>query len=309
MYNSADASLLLFEQVNKYLQYTKDYDFIKENIYGHLKDIIKNYMNGINLDDNNIYIDEDGLLSSGTETTQNTWMDAKIGNVAITPRNGKVVELNALWYNALKTLENLAIKYDEKDFSDMYRKLATKHQKEFQNQFYNKKKKSLYDVIGDDKIRPNQLFSISTTYPVIKPSSEIGKNIFKICTTKLLTRYGLRTLAKGEEGYIPYYEGGPVQRDSAYHQGVVWVWPIGLYHDALRNIINDEKDRLEKEKLLIEYEKLIKNVFSTFKNEVNDVGIGSISELYNSQAPFIANGTFSQAWSVSEVIKIITKMK
>ena len=113
-------------------------------------------MNGINLDDNNIYLDEDGLLSSGTETTQNTWMDAKIGNVAITPRNGKVVELNALWYNALKTLENLAIKYDEKDFSDMYRKLATKHQKEFQNQFYNKKKKSLYDVIGDDKIRPNQ---------------------------------------------------------------------------------------------------------------------------------------------------------
>ena len=125
----------------------------------------------------------------------------------------------------------------------------------------------------------------------------------------VLTRYGLRTLAKGEDGYIPYYEGGPVQRDSAYHQGVVWVWPIGLYHDALRNIINDEKDRLEKEKLLIEYEKLIKNVFSTFKNEVNDVGIGSISELYNSQAPFIANGTFSQAWSVSEVIKIITKIK
>jgi predicted glycogen debranching enzyme len=309
LYNSADASLLLFEQVNKYLQYTKDYDFIKENIYEHLKDIIKNYMNGINLDDNNIYIDEDGLLSSGTETTQNTWMDAKIGNVAITPRNGKVVELNALWYNALKTLENLAIKYDEKDFSDMYRKLAMKHQKEFQNQFYNKKKKALYDVIGDNKIRPNQLFSISTTYPVIKPSSEIGKNIFKTCTTKLLTRYGLRTLAKGEDGYIPYYEGGPVQRDSAYHQGVVWVWPIGLYHDALRNIINDEKDRLEKEKLLIEYEKLIKNVFSTFKNEVNDVGIGSISELYNSQAPFIANGTFSQAWSVSEVIKIITKIK
>lgn len=309
LYNSADASLLLFEQVNKYLQYTKDYDFIKENIYEHLKNIIQNYINGIDLDDNNIYIDEDGLLSSGTETTQNTWMDAKIGNVAITPRNGKVVELNALWYNALKTLENLAIKFDEKDVSDIYKKLATKHQKEFQNQFYNKKKKALYDVIGDDKIRPNQLFSISTTYPVIKPSSEIGKNLFKTCTTKLLTKYGLRTLAKGEEGYIPYYEGGPVQRDSAYHQGVVWVWPIGLYHDALKNIINDEKDRLEKEKLLIEYEKLIKNVFSTFKNEVNDVGIGSISELYNSQAPFIANGTFSQAWSVSEVIKIITKMK
>ncbi len=308
LYNSADASLLLFEQVNKYLQYTKDYDFIKENIYEKLKDIAENYMNGIDLDDNNIYIDKDGLLSSGTETTQNTWMDAKIGNFAVTPRNGKVVELNALWYNALRTLENLANKFDEKEVADKYKKIATKHQKEFQNQFYNKKKKSLYDVIGDDKIRPNQLFSISTTYPVIKPSSEMGKTIFKTCTSKLLTKYGLRTLAKGEEGYIPYYEGGPVERDSAYHQGAVWVWLIGLYHDALKNIINDEKDRLEKEKLLIEYEKLIKNVFSTFKNEVYDVGIGSISELYNSQAPYTAGGTFAQAWSVSEVLKIITKL-
>lgn len=309
LYNSSDASLLLFEQVNKYLQYTKDYDFVKENIYEKLKDIAQNYMNGIDLDNNNIYIDEDGLLSSGTETTQNTWMDAKIGNVAITPRNGKVVELNALWYNALKTLENLANRFDEKEVSDTYRKLAIKHQKEFQSKFYNKKKKSLYDVIGDDKIRPNQLFSISTTYPVIKPSSEIGKTIFKTCTSKLLTKYGLRTLAKGEEGYIPYYEGNPVQRDSAYHQGVVWVWLIGLYHDALKNIINDEKDRLEKEKHLIEYEKFVKNVYSTFKTEVYNDGIGSISELYNSQTPFIPGGTFAQAWSVSEVLKIITKLK
>lgn len=308
LYNSADASLLLFEQVNKYLQYTKDYEFIKTNIYEKLKDIAENYMKGIDLDNNNIYIAEDGLLSSGTETTQNTWMDAKIDNFAVTPRNGKVVELNALWYNALKTLENLASKFDEKDLADNYKKLAIKHQKEFQNQFYDKKKKSLYDVIGDDKIRPNQLFSISTTYPIIKPSSEMGKTIFNTCKAKLLTKYGLRTLAKGEDGYIPYYQGNARERDMAYHQGVVWVWLIGLYHDALKNIINDEKDRLEKEKLLIEYEKFIKNVYSTFKTEVYDVGIGSISELYNSQIPFIAGGTFSQAWSVSEVLKILSKM-
>lgn len=308
LYNSADASLLLFEQVNKYLQYTKDYDFIKINIYEKLKDITENYMKGIDLDNNNIYIDKDGLLSSGTDTTQNTWMDAKIDNFAVTPRNGKVVELNALWYNALKTLENLSNKYEGKDVAEKYKKLAANHKKEFEKQFYNKKKKSLYDVIGDDKIRPNQLFSLSTTYPVIKPSSEIGKTIFKTCTSKLLTKYGLRTLAKGENGYIPYYEGNGRERDMAYHQGVVWVWLIGLYHDALKNIINDEKDRLEKEKFLIEYEKLIKNIFSTFKNEVYDIGIGSISELYNSQAPYIAAGTFSQAWSVSEVLKILSKM-
>lgn len=309
LYNSADASLLLFEQVNKYLQYTKDFDFIKENVYEKLKDIVQNYSAGIDLDNNNIYIAEDGLLSSGTETTQNTWMDAKIGNFAVTPRNGKVVELNALWYNALRTLENLANRFDEKDVADRCRKVANKHQKVFEEKFYNKKKKSLYDVLGDAKVRPNQLFAISTTYPVIKPSSEIGKAIFKTVTSKLLTKYGLRTLAKGEEGYIAYYEGDPVKRDMSYHQGVVWVWPIGLYHDALKNIIDDEKDRLEKEKLLIEYEKFVKNVFTTFKSEINGPeGIGSISELYNSQAPYKPGGTFAQAWSISEVLKIVTKL-
>lgn len=309
LYNSADASLLLFEQVNKFLQYTKDYDFIKDNIYDSLKDIIENYSQGIELENNNIYIAEDMLLSSGTDTTQNTWMDAKIGNYAVTPRNGKVVELNSLWYNALKTLENLANKFEEKDIADRCRKAANKHQKAFEKQFFNKKKKSLYDVIGDSKIRPNQLFSISCTYPVIKPSSEIGKTIFKTVTSKLLTKYGLRTLAKGEEGYIPYYEGDPVKRDMSYHQGIVWVWLIGLYHDAFKNIIDDEKDRLEKEKLKIEYEKFIKSVYSTFKIEINsEEGIGSLSEVYSSQTPFKPGGTFAQAWSVSEVLKIVTKL-
>ena len=309
LYNSADASLLLFEQVNKFLQYTKDYDFIKEHIYEKLKIIIDNYESGIDLDDNNIYIDKDGLLVSGTETTQNTWMDAKIGNFAVTPRNGKVVELNALWYNAIKTLEHLSLKFGDKELTDKYKKISKKHQESFKVNFYNKKKKSLYDVLGDEKIRPNQLFSISTTYPVIKPSSEIGKNIFKTVKSKLLTKYGLRTLAKNEEGYTPYYEGGPVQRDKSYHQGPAWVWLLGLYFDSLKNIINDEKDRLEKEKLLIEYEKFIKNVFTTFKVEIDNAeGIGTISELYNAEEPFKPGGTFSQAWSVSEIIKIVSNL-
>ena len=124
LYNSADSSLLLFEQVNKFVKYTKDYEFIKEYIYEKLKDIIENYNNGIDLADNNIYVDKDGLLVSGTPTTQNTWMDAKIGDFAVTPRNGKVVELNALWYNALKTVETLAKKFEEKDVSDLCRKIA-----------------------------------------------------------------------------------------------------------------------------------------------------------------------------------------
>ena len=308
LYNSADASLLLFEQVNKYINYTKDYDFIKENIYEHLKDILENYSKGIDLDNNNIYISEDQLLNSGTETTQNTWMDAKIGNFAVTPRNGKVVELNSLWYNALKTVENLANKFGEKDVSENCKKVASKHQKVFKEKFYNEKKKCLYDVIGDDKVRPNQLFAISTTYPVVKPSSDMGKNILKVCKDKLLTKYGLRTLAKDEDGYIAIYEGDSFKRDMSYHQGITWVWLLGLYSDAFENIINDEKDRLEKEKLMIEYEKFSKNVYDTFRKEINGPeGIGSISELYNSKPPYKPGGTFSQAWSISEVLKIVVK--
>ena len=310
LYNSADASLLLFEQINKFLQYTKDYEFVRNNLYDKLKDIIENYVKGIDLDNNNIHLNDDGLISSGTPETQNTWMDVKIGDYAVTPRNGKVVEINALWYNALRTLENLAIKFEDKKQADFCKKMSSKTKKSFQEKFYNKKKKSLYDVLGDDKIRPNQLFSISTTYPIIKPASEIGKTIFKTVKTKLLTKYGLRTLAKGEKGYIPRYEGDVYKRDTAYHQGIVWVWLIGLYADSFKNIIDDEKDRLEKEKLIIEYEKFIKSVFTTFKTEINNPeGIGSISEVYDSQAPFKSGGTFSQAWSVSEILKIISKMK
>ena len=202
LYNSADSSLLLFEQVNKYLEYTKDYEFVQNKLYLPLRNIIDNYRLGITLDDNNIFVDKDGLVHSGTDNTQNTWMDAKINNVAITPRNGIVVEINALWYNALKTLEYLSKKFGDLEVSNNYKKEAAKHKKAFEKAFVNKKKKSLYDVVGDDKIRPNQLFAISTTYPVIKPSSETGKMIFKTCTSKLLTKYGLRTLAKDEEGYV-----------------------------------------------------------------------------------------------------------
>lgn len=308
LYNSADASLLLFEQVNKFLNYTKDYDFIKENIYEKLKDILENYSNGITLDNNNIYVAEDYLLSSGTETTQNTWMDAKINDFAVTPRNGKVVELNSLWYNALKTVENLANKFGEKTVENNCRKVANKTQKAFEMAFYNSKKKCLYDVIGDSKVRPNQLFAISTTYPVIKPASEIGKNILKTAKDKLLTKYGLRTLAKDEDGYIDVYEGDSFKRDMSYHQGVTWVWLLGLYSDAFQNVINDEKDRLEKEKLLAQYEKFAESIYSTFKKEINtDAGIGTISELYDSKAPYKPGGTISQAWSVSEVLKIVAK--
>lgn len=310
LYNSADSALLLFEQVNKFMKYTKDYAFIRENIYEKLKDIIQNYKHGIDLDGNNIYLDEDGLLVSGTPNIQNTWMDAKIGDFVVTPRNGKVVELNSLWYNALKTLEYLAKKFDDKELADSCKNLAKNHKKVFEEKSYNPAKKSLYDVLGDDKIRPNQLFSLATTYPVIAPESHLAKTIFETVKKKLLTKYGLRTLAQDEEGYIGEYSGDCNKRDRSYHQGISWVWLLGLYADALENIIDCEKDRIEKEKYIIEKEKFVENVYRTFKKELyGSECVGSISELYDSESPYKPGGTCAQAWSVSEVLKIVNKME
>ncbi len=308
LYNSVDASLLLFEVVNKYLSYTKDYDFVKENLYNILKDIIFNYTKGINLDNNNIYVAEDNLLNSGTKDTQNTWMDAKIGDYVVTPRNGKAVEINALWYNALKTLESLAKRFEDKDTMLKSRNMAKKHKEAFANQFYNKKKKCLYDVIDDDRIRPNQLFALATTYPVLDLTSEEAKNTFETCTSKLLLTHGLRTLARGEDGYVPEYEGDGFKRDMCYHQGPTWPWLLGIYNDAFENIIKAEKDEKVNKKLKENYAKFLDDVYVTFKKEIYaEEGICTISEIYNSKLPYTAGGTFSQAWSVSEVLRIILK--
>ena len=308
LYNSVDASLLLFEVVNKYLSYTKDYDFVKENLYNILKDIIFNYTKGINLDNNNIYVAEDNLLNSGTKDTQNTWMDAKIGDYVVTPRNGKAVEINALWYNALKTLESVAKRFEDKDTMLKSRNMAKKHKEAFANQFYNKKKKCLYDVIDDDRIRPNQLFALATTYPVLDLTSEEAKNTFETCTSKLLLTHGLRTLARGEDGYVPEYEGDGFKRDMCYHQGPTWPWLLGIYNDAFENIIKAEKDEKANKKLKENYAKFLDDVYVTFKKEIYaEEGICTISEIYNSKLPYTAGGTFSQAWSVSEVLRIILK--
>jgi len=224
LYNSADSSLLLFEQINKYIKYTKDYKYIEEHFYNKLKSIIENYKKGIDLDNNNIYLDEDFLISSGTSETQNTWMDAKFGNHAFTPRNGKTVELNAMWYNALMIMAELSIKFGDKKEEKEYLKLAQECKKSFEEKFYNKKRNCLYDVLGDGKIRPNQLFALSLSYPVINPESEIAKNIIEVVDKKLLNKYGLKTLAKGEKGYVDIYEGDGFKRDSSYHQGITWPW-------------------------------------------------------------------------------------
>lgn len=309
LYNSADASLLLFEQVRKYLEYTHDYEFLKNQLYDTLKRIIEEYINGIDLDGNNIHLDnEDGLLSSGTPQIQNTWMDAKIGNIVVTPRNGKAIEINALWYNALKIMESFANLYKEKELSKKYAELAKKCKESFIKKFYNKKRKCFDDLVGDNSIRPNQLFAIGLHYPVVESNSVEAKTAFETVTKKLLTPYGLKTLAKGEKCYREIYEGDQIKRDMSYHQGITWPWLLGIYSDGFLNIINAEKNKTKKKELEEQYSKFAQNVEDTFYNEMyNRSTVGSISELYDSAKPYEAKGAFAQAWSVAEVFRIIEK--
>lgn len=308
LYNSADASLLLFEQVKKYLDYTGDYEWVRDNIYPSLLKIITAYQDRIDIDGNNIYLDTDYLISSGTEKIQNTWMDAKIGDFVVTPRNGKNVEINSMWYNALKVMEELTILIKGKDKGKKYADLAKKCKKSFNEKFFNKRRKCLYDVLGDSKIRPNQLFSLSLSYQVIDPNSEEAKQILSIVEKKLLTPYGLKTLAKGEPGYIDRYEGDMMKRDMSYHQGVIWPWLLGLYYDTLRNMINTEKNKKAKKELEDKLETFRETTKKTFMDEmIHSMSVGSICELYDiEKRKYMPQGTIAQAWSVAEVLRIVT---
>ena len=307
LYNSVDASLLLFEEVKKFLKYTNEYEWIKENIYPTLIKIMNAYQTRIDIDGNNIFMDEDSLISSGTENIQNTWMDAKIGDFVVTPRNGKAVEVNSLWYNALKIMEELTILLRGKTEAKKYGELAKKCKKSFNEKFYNKRRKALYDVLGDSKIRPNQLFALSLSYPVIDVNSDIAKEILDTVEKKLLTPYGLRTLAKGEPGYREKYEGDMIKRDMSYHQGVIWPWLLGLYYDTLRNMYKAEKNKQEKKKLETKILEFKAKTKETFVKEMNTgKSVGSICELYDTDnKKYRPQGTIAQAWSVGEVFRII----
>ena len=306
LYNSVDASLLFFEQVKKYLEYTNDYQFVMQDIYPKMENIIENYAKGIDLDNNNIYMDTDGLIVSGTENTQNTWMDAKYAGIAVTPRNGKAVEINAMWYNALKIMQELATSNNDTDKAKKYEKMATKCKKSYQNQFYNKRRKCLYDVLGDSKIRPNQLFALSLTYPVLDATSEEARNMFETVTKKLLNNYGLKSLAKGEENYVEVYEGDGCRRDFSYHQGITWTWLLGPYYNALKRLETSSKTKKDKAKYEEQLKEFVDNVTKIFSKEINERGcVGSIAEIYDSKRPYAPKGAFAQAWSVAEVFRII----
>ena len=180
--------------------------------------------------------------------------------IAVTPRNGKAVEINAMWYNALKIMQELALKKGEKEKAKKYEKMANKTKNSFETKFYNKRRKCLYDVLGDNKIRPNQLFALSLTYPVLNPASEEAKEMVETVTKKLLNNYGLKSLAKGEENYVEVYEGDGCRRDFSYHQGITWTWLLGLYYNSLKQLSTNGKTKADRENYKIKLKEFVENV-------------------------------------------------
>ena len=203
-------------------------------------------------------------------------------------------------------MENLSKKFGEKKAIQKYEEMAEKCKKSFNQKFYNSKKKCLYDVLGDSRVRPNQLFALSLTNPIVEPDSEIAKNIIETVEKKLLNKYGLKTLAKGEKGYIDIYEGNSFKRDSSYHQGITWVWLLGLYYDALKNMAKAEKNKTVQKELLEKVKDFKEKTEKIFEKELVERGtIGTFAEIYDSKMPNSPKGAIAQAWSVSEIFRII----
>jgi predicted glycogen debranching enzyme len=290
-YNTVDATLWYFNAIYKYHQYTNDKALVDE-LLPVLKDIIEWHDKGTRY---NIRVDSDGLLRSGEEGVQLTWMDAKVDDWVVTPRKGKPVEINALWYNALSVMEELLTISLNKDEAATYKKRAAVVKKSFNSCFWDDERKCLYDFVdGDDRntdVRPNQIYAASLPFPVL--SKEKAKGVLGIVTDKLLTPRGLRSLSPDNNEYKPVYIGDRWQRDGAYHQGTVWSFLLGPYVDALVTIEGEKGKKKAKE------------ILAAFLEHLDEAGVGSISEIFDAEPPHHPRGCIAQAWGVGEALRVV----
>lgn len=291
MYNTVDASLWFFWAAHRYLAVTGDEEFVHRTLYPVLKTIVEHYRTGTRF---NIGMDQDGLIQAGSRGLQLTWMDAKVGDWVVTPREGKPVEINALWHNALRVMSGLARRFWDED---PYRELAEKVARNFRRSFWNGSKSCLFDVIGrqrrDDSIRPNQIIALSLPYPLLSPDQE--KGVLNRVQENLLTPYGLRSLSPDHPDYHGRYRGDRVARDGAYHQGTVWGWLIGPFCDAYRRVHGDSPATRDAIRALLR---------PLLDHLVADAGVGSISEIFEGDPPHRPVGCIAQAWSVAEVLRV-----
>ena len=289
-YNSVDGTLWYFIAIYKYFEATNDKKFVLDELLPVLGNILEWHFKGTR---HGIHATEDGLLYAGEEGLQLTWMDAKIGDWVVTPRIGKAVEINALWYNALSIYATLVQLTGNSDEASTIFEKAALTKKSFNEQFWDNEKGYLYDVINgdekDDSLRPNQLFAISLPFTLI--DREKGRSILKIVTAKLYTLVGLRTLSPDDPSYATCYEGNAHQRDSCYHQGTVWSWLLGPYVDALAKLGSSPS--------------LLKNVIHNFIYHLNEGCLGSVSEIFDAEFPHHPKGAIAQAWGVAEILRVI----
>lgn len=294
LYHTADATLWFFHAIHRYVNATGDRETLRV-ILPKLIDIVQHHMRGTRF---NIGIDpSDGLLRQGAEGYQLTWMDAKVNGWVVTPRRGKAVELNALWYNAVRLLEQWVSQEDSENAGTWLKDIAQQTYHSFNQRFWYKEGGYLYDVVdgenGDDiACRPNQLLSISLDNEILDKSK--WKPVFNIITKELVAPYGLRTLSRSHPDYKLAYVGDLMARDAAYHQGTVWGWLTGMYIDAWLKI----------DPAAISHARLY---LLSFEQHLNEAGIGSISEVFDAESPFRPGGCISQAWSVAEVLRSLLK--
>jgi predicted glycogen debranching enzyme len=298
-FNTVDATLWYFHAAHQYAIHSGDWALLTVDLLPHFEDILNAHIAGTKY---GIRADpDDGLLFAGEPGVQLTWMDAKVGDWVVTPRIGKPVEIQALWFNALSVAAEVAGRSGKN--GAIWKSMAEKAQKSFTSKFVNPESGSLYDVIEgpngappDSAIRPNQIFALSLPFSLIDPGTTTAKAVLKVVTDNLLTPYGLRTLAPTDPAYVgTYAPGDQTRRDGAYHQGTVWPWLLGAYIDAHRKV---ERDSAQ-----------VRVILKDILESMNNYGVGSIAEIFDGNAPHNPNGCIAQAWSVAEVLRSLKALQ
>ena len=290
MYNTIDASLWYFYSAYKYIEYTKDFDFVQEKLYSCLKDIIEAYKNGTHF---SIKMDEDGLVQGGSDLDQLTWMDVRVGDIVVTPRHGKAVEINALWYNALRIMEMFSEKFGED--ASYYRAMAEQVKKVYADTFWNEEEGCLYDVLTKDQkdgsVRPNQIWVVSLPFSLL--SKEQEKQIVDTVYEQLYTPYGMRSLSNRDAEYKKEYIGKLLNRDLAYHMGTSWGFISGGFITAYCKVNGYSKDAIER----------AEEMCRCFEDHMQDGCLNGIAEIFDGDFACTSRGCFNQAWSVGEVLR------
>jgi predicted glycogen debranching enzyme len=294
LYHTADATLWFFHALDRYLQVTGDRATLTL-LLPVLRDIVDHHVRGTRF---GIGVDPaDGLLSQGAEGYQLTWMDAKVDDWVVTPRRGKAVEINALFYNALRLLEGWVRIDQGDDAARSFGEQADRLRASFNARFWYEDGGYLYDVVdgeagNDTACRPNQILAVSLSHTVL--DSHHWKAVVEVVRSRLLTPVGLRSLAPDDKDYKPQYYGDLRARDAAYHQGTVWAWLVGPFVDAWLKVFPHERE-------------VVRQALSGFERHLNEACIGSISEIFDAEAPFTPRGCVAQAWSVAEVLRALVR--